>query len=408
MFWRFGGYVDDSTTDTLLDKPAAPSRWNGTGKRNERRPGVPSSIKGGPVGGSKGSIQFGSITDSPPGLQSKRGRSKRSTSNSPLRATNVMAGNDGGNAAIPLQELGALRTAGSISRFKPAEEELLEQTPWANPQHPIHAHPIQRSNTLWVPRLKSPTTFQDSTELPPENIKRICVSYTISEDMSGDRGNKILSRISEKKRDSCEVRLRVRGSYGDRWSPKHPPEAVEDANGALNGRGVHPDRLKAFGNESPARQLTPSQINNNRSRPHVPSVMKTGPPSGPKGLQQSSSQPSMRLKESPYFEQPTYRELAFGQAPSHNASPPTSNPSRFDKSSLKYGEEEDFPGIPGEVQRNPDMAPRPLTQVPKTAIDSLTGPRDAGSGMGMMDVPANLDWVSIADLLEFIIMLISV
>jgi hypothetical protein len=33
---------------------------------------------------------------------------------------------------------------------------------------------------------------------------------------------------------------------------------------------------------------------------------------------------------------------------------------------------------------------------------------NAGSGMGMMDVPANLDWVSIADVLEFTIMLIYV
>jgi hypothetical protein len=64
------------------------------------------------------------------------------------------------------------------------------------------------------------------------------VSYTISEDMSGDRENKILSRISEKKRDSCEVRLRIRGSYGDRWSLKHGREAVGDGNGARDQFGI--------------------------------------------------------------------------------------------------------------------------------------------------------------------------
>jgi hypothetical protein len=62
--------------------------------------------------------------------------------------------------------------------------------------------------------------------------------YTISEDMSGDCENKILSRISEKKRDSGEVRLRVRGSYGDRWSLKHGREAVGDGNGARDQFGI--------------------------------------------------------------------------------------------------------------------------------------------------------------------------
>lgn len=60
-------------------------------------------------------------------------------------------------AGIPLQELAALRTAGSTSRFKPAEEQFIEQTPWANPQHPSHAHLLQRQTSAQqTPRTSSP------------------------------------------------------------------------------------------------------------------------------------------------------------------------------------------------------------------------------------------------------------
>lgn len=60
-------------------------------------------------------------------------------------------------AGLPLQELAALRTAGSTSRFKPAEEQFIEQTPWANPQHPSHAHLLQRQTSAQhPPRTTSP------------------------------------------------------------------------------------------------------------------------------------------------------------------------------------------------------------------------------------------------------------
>ena len=58
---------------------------------------------------------------------------------------------------LPLQGLAALRSAGSTSRFKPAEEQFIEQTPWANPQHPSHAHLLQRQTSAQqVPRTSSP------------------------------------------------------------------------------------------------------------------------------------------------------------------------------------------------------------------------------------------------------------
>lgn len=47
--------------------------------------------------------------------------------------------------------------AGSTSRFKPAEEQFIEQTPWANPQHPSHAHLLQRqASAQQAPRTTSP------------------------------------------------------------------------------------------------------------------------------------------------------------------------------------------------------------------------------------------------------------
>jgi hypothetical protein len=58
---------------------------------------------------------------------------------------------------LPLPDLAALRAATSTSGFKPAEEQFIEQTPWANPQHPSHAHLIQRQTSgHQTPRTNSP------------------------------------------------------------------------------------------------------------------------------------------------------------------------------------------------------------------------------------------------------------
>lgn len=66
-------------------------------------------------------------------------------------------------AGLPFQELAALRMAGSTSRFKPAEEQFIEQTPWANPQHPSHAHLLQRqASAQQAPRTSSP--FSQATQ----------------------------------------------------------------------------------------------------------------------------------------------------------------------------------------------------------------------------------------------------
>jgi len=59
--------------------------------------------------------------------------------------------------AIPLHELAALRNVSSSSRFKPAEEQFMKETPWANPQHPSHAHLLTRQTSAQqTPRTASP------------------------------------------------------------------------------------------------------------------------------------------------------------------------------------------------------------------------------------------------------------
>ncbi|KAL3417576.1 transcriptional regulatory protein dep1-like protein [Phlyctema vagabunda] len=56
----------------------------------------------------------------------------------------------------PLPDVG-LRTAGSSLGLRPAEEQFIEQTPWANPQHPSHAHLLQRQTSAQqTPRTISP------------------------------------------------------------------------------------------------------------------------------------------------------------------------------------------------------------------------------------------------------------
>jgi hypothetical protein len=56
-----------------------------------------------------------------------------------------------------LQEFAAIRKVASTSSFKPAEEQFIEQTPWANPQHPSNAHLMPRqASGHQIPRNASP------------------------------------------------------------------------------------------------------------------------------------------------------------------------------------------------------------------------------------------------------------
>lgn len=82
-------------------------------------------------------------------------------------------------AGLPYQELAALRMAGSSSRFRPAEEQFIEQTPWANPQHPSHAHLLQRqASAQQGPRTNS--AFSQATQLRRHSDQRGPASGTFS------------------------------------------------------------------------------------------------------------------------------------------------------------------------------------------------------------------------------------
>lgn len=68
--------------------------------------------------------------------------------------------------SLPLQDLAALRAVTSTSSFKPAEEQFIEQTPWANPQHPSHANLLQRQSSTHQPvRTSSPFSINPTGEL---------------------------------------------------------------------------------------------------------------------------------------------------------------------------------------------------------------------------------------------------
>jgi hypothetical protein len=67
---------------------------------------------------------------------------------------------------LPLQDLAALRAVTSTSSFKPAEEQFIEQTPWANPQHPSHVHLLQRQPSTQQPvRTSSPFPTNPSGQI---------------------------------------------------------------------------------------------------------------------------------------------------------------------------------------------------------------------------------------------------
>ena len=59
------------------------------------------------------------------------------------------------------------------------------------------------------------------TDIPSWRTNRICKPYTISEDLSGDCGNQILSRIGKRKRDSEQIRILIGRSDIDSWSLRH-------------------------------------------------------------------------------------------------------------------------------------------------------------------------------------------
>ncbi|KIM99344.1 hypothetical protein OIDMADRAFT_56485 [Oidiodendron maius Zn] len=62
---------------------------------------------------------------------------------------------------------------------------------------------------------------RQGTDIPSWRTNRICIPYTISEDLSGDCENQILSRIGKRKRNSEEIGILIGRSDIDSWSLRH-------------------------------------------------------------------------------------------------------------------------------------------------------------------------------------------
>ncbi|PBP16416.1 THO complex subunit 2 [Diplocarpon rosae] len=76
------------------------------------------------------------------------------------------------------------------------------------------------------------------------------------------------------------------GSIAQQTLHSPPLQQVQNPIQAPAG-AIHPDRLRAFGNEDSVNSQPQSQANSGRSRPTLPQVLTSGPPSGPKVVQPS-------------------------------------------------------------------------------------------------------------------------
>lgn len=144
-------------------------------------------------------------------------------------------------AALPLQELAALRNVSSSSRFKPAEEQFIEQTPWANPQHPSHAHLIRQTSAQQTPRTASP--FSQVQVVPRRHSHQqasLPISGTFSNSSSAMKqhpnGISMAGRISPhnpfgNSNHSHTIAPSPLGSRQPSLSPqqnRHPPSILEE------------------------------------------------------------------------------------------------------------------------------------------------------------------------------------
>ncbi|KAH7370955.1 hypothetical protein BKA65DRAFT_472127 [Rhexocercosporidium sp. MPI-PUGE-AT-0058] len=101
------------------------------------------------------------------------------------------------------------------------------------------------------------------TEVHSQRTNKVCISYTISEDLSGGRENQILSRISEKKRDSGEVRLRIGSSYADSTGAgrKRRREEDDEVGGRKALRDPKQPRRYPTPPDAPRLPVTPKGFN---------------------------------------------------------------------------------------------------------------------------------------------------
>jgi hypothetical protein len=86
-----------------------------------------------------------------------------------------------------------------------------------------------------------------------EHNKRICVSYTILQDMTGDRRNKILSCISKKMCENRGENLRMWGSSTDNWNLKILAGERVDDNRGISSSSATGDRVRRYRGVGPTQ-----------------------------------------------------------------------------------------------------------------------------------------------------------
>lgn len=80
---------------------------------------------------------------------------------------------------------------------------------------------------------------RQGTTVQSWRTNKMCISYTISEDLSGDHGNQILSRICQKTRNSSETMIRTRSYHIDSQSLRHGWEASQQPSSSGYMQAFH-------------------------------------------------------------------------------------------------------------------------------------------------------------------------
>lgn len=162
---------------------------------------------------------------------------------------------------LSFPELAALRTATSTTSFKPAEERFIEQTPWANPHHPSHAHILQHQAIGQQPaRVSSPLSVT-----PAMQARRHSHQHAAGTPISGTFSG--ASQVAQPQTNGAHV-------SGGRNSPMNPfanPSLSQKvAPSQLGSRHVSlsPQQIKFSGGhmDQPRRQESlPRELNGNHA-----------------------------------------------------------------------------------------------------------------------------------------------
>ena len=142
----------------------------------------------------------------------------------------------------------------------------LKRPPPAPPKSELISSPAFQGDYVIDRKVRSPgradstidneAATRQGTDVPSWRTNRICIPYTISEDLSRDCGNQILSRIGKRKPDSKEIRILIGKSDIDSWSLRHQNEVSWQGSGSVpESTNVKAQTLYASNNKRSAEGL---------------------------------------------------------------------------------------------------------------------------------------------------------